>query len=303
MNIYLIGMSGSGKSKTAKYLRDEKGYKMIDLDLYIEETNNESIESIMKNGIEYFRKIEHKSLKELSEKNDNLLIACGGGIITYKQNKEIMKKGLTIFLNASVELIEKHLESSNTVRPLLKVKTFRQLYDERIDLYYEFADKVIDYKDYIQAGNEIDNMIKTRKKILVINGPNLNMLGLRDPNHYGSLTLEKINEIIASDKTFDFEFFQSNWEGAIVDKIQEYKQYDGIIINPAAYTHTSVAIHDALEIVSIPKVEVHLSMVDEREEYRKVNFIHDVVDVCFQGEKELSYVKAVNYLKNKLIML
>jgi 3-dehydroquinate dehydratase-2 len=129
------------------------------------------------------------------------------------------------------------------------------------------------------------------------------MLGLRDPKHYGTLTLEMINQLISSDHTFEYEFFQSNHEGAIVDKLQEYKNYDGIIINPAAYTHTSVAIHDILEIIDIPKVEVHLSMVDEREEYRKVNFVRDVVDITFQGEKALSYGKAVKYLKNKLNVL
>ena len=129
------------------------------------------------------------------------------------------------------------------------------------------------------------------------------MLGLRDPNHYGTLTLADINNMINEEKCFEYEFFQSNHEGAIVDKIQEYRNYDGIIINPAAYTHTSVAIHDALEIVDILKVEVHLSEVDSREEYRKINFVRDVVDATFQGEKAMSYLKAVGYLKNKLNVL
>ena len=90
---------------------------------------------------------------------------------------------------------------------------------------------------------------------------------------------------------------------AQLDKLQEYKKYDGIIINPAAYTHTSVAIHDALEIIDILKVEVHLSEVDNREEYRKVNFVRDVCDMSYQGEKEGSYLKALQYLKNKLNVL
>jgi 3-dehydroquinate dehydratase-2 len=129
------------------------------------------------------------------------------------------------------------------------------------------------------------------------------MLGLRNPSHYGSLTLKEINDLLAKDMSVDIEFYQSNHEGCIVDKLQEYKNYDGIIINPAAYTHTSVAIHDVLEIIDIPKVEVHLSEVDSREEYRKINFVRDVVDVTFQGEKEGSYLKGLGYLKNKLNVL
>ena len=129
------------------------------------------------------------------------------------------------------------------------------------------------------------------------------MLGLRDPNHYGNLTLAELNTYIKMDKTFDFEFFQSNCEGAIIDKLQTYAKYSGIIINPAAYTHTSVAIHDCLEIISIPKVEVHLSEVDNREDYRKINFVRDVCDINFQGKKEKSYIEAVEYLKNILNVL
>ena len=86
-------------------------------------------------------------------------------------------------------------------------------------------------------------------------------------------------------------------------KASNTRKYDGIIINPAAYTHTSVAIHDVLEIIDIPKVEVHLSEVDSREEYRKINFVRDVVDATFQGEKEVSYLKALQYLKNILNVL
>jgi 3-dehydroquinate dehydratase-2 len=216
-----------------------------------------------------------------------------------------MKNGTTIFLNASLEMLNEHLGNSSNPRPLLKVKTLEQIYDERISLYYEFADYIINYTDYESVGNKIMEIIecKNKKRILVVNGPNLNMLGLRDPKHYGTLTLEDINNMISDKKCFEYDFFQSNHEGAIVDKIQEYQNYDAIIINPAAYTHTSVAIHDALEIVDILKVEVHLSEVDSREEYRKVNFIRDAVDATFQGEKELSYLKAVEYLKNKLNVL
>lgn len=137
------------------------------------------------------------------------------------------------------------------------------------------------------------------KKVLVLNGPNLNMLGKRPKEHYGSLTLEQINNLMLEHgKEFELEFYQSNYEGDLVTKIQQSLSYDAIIINPAAYTHTSVAIHDALEMFSGVKIEVHLSHVDDREDFRKINYVRDVCDVCFSGKFEQSYVEALNYLKN-----
>ena len=306
MVIYLIGMPGCGKSKTAKYLQIEKDINVVDLDKVIEEENGMEISTIFnKYGEDYFRVLETRALEKVGKYNHNLVVSCGGGVVTKKENKNAMKNGITVFLDASIETLKEHLESSSSTRPLLKVKTIEQIYNERIDLYYDFADYIVKYKDYIGAANSIMEIMnnQSKKKILVVNGPNLNMLGLRNPNHYGSLTLEEINNMLRSDKSVEIEFFQSNHEGCIVDKLQEYKKYDGIIINPAAYTHTSVAIHDILEIIDILKVEVHLSAVDSREDYRKVNFVRDVVDMTFQGEKEGSYLKALQYLKNKLNVL
>ena len=136
-------------------------------------------------------------------------------------------------------------------------------------------------------------------KVLVLNGPNLNMLGKRPKEHYGTLTLDEINELIKKEADFDFEFFQSNSEGEIVTKIQEavLKNFDAIIINPGAYTHTSVAIHDALEMFNGKKIEVHLSNVDDREDFRRINFVRDVCDKTFSGKLHVSYLEAVRYLK------
>lgn len=137
-------------------------------------------------------------------------------------------------------------------------------------------------------------------KVLVLNGPNLNMLGKRPKEHYGSLTLEEINALMLKEAgdTMYLEFYQSNSEGAIVTKIQECLSYDAVIINPAAYTHTSVAIRDALEMVQGIKIEVHLSHVDEREAFRRINYIRDVCEICFSGKFEGSYIEAIKYLKN-----
>lgn len=138
-------------------------------------------------------------------------------------------------------------------------------------------------------------------KVLVLNGPNLNMLGKRPKEHYGSKTLAEINELILKEANdeMDIEFYQSNHEGDLVTKIQESLLYDAIIINPAAYTHTSVAIRDALEMFTGVKIEVHLSHVDDRDDFRKINFVRDVCQVCFSGKLEGSYIDAIKYLKKR----
>ena len=131
-------------------------------------------------------------------------------------------------------------------------------------------------------------------KILVINGPNLNMLGIREPDIYGKQSFAALEEFIlksAEELGHSVTLFQSNHEGAIVDAIQEaYGKYEGIVINPAAYTHTSIAILDALKAVGIPTVEVHLSDISSREEFRKHSFVSliakkTVCDLGFEGYK------------------
>jgi 3-dehydroquinate dehydratase II len=138
-------------------------------------------------------------------------------------------------------------------------------------------------------------------KILVINGPNLNMLGIREHSNYGILTLPEINNIIETEyNDVNFEFFQSNIEGEIVDKIQNaQKEFDSLIINPGGYAHTSVAIKDALEICKIIKIEVHLSNLVKREDYRQTLLTAGSCDGYISGFKEKGYLAAV-YLTLKL---
>lgn len=137
-------------------------------------------------------------------------------------------------------------------------------------------------------------------KILVLNGPNLNMLGIREPGHYGKETysdLVKKIENYCSENGIDCECFQSNHEGALVDKIQEaYGKIDGIVFNPAAYTHTSVAILDAVKSVSIPTVEIHISKVEEREDFRQVSFIRQAAIKTITGLGTDGYLRAVDAL-------
>ena len=138
-------------------------------------------------------------------------------------------------------------------------------------------------------------------RILIINGPNLNMLGKRDKAQYGNFTLEDLEKsIIAEFPKYKFEFYQSNIEGEIVTKIQDApNKFDALIINPGGYTHTSVAIKDALELINIPKIEVHLSHVNNREEFRKTMITTQSVNGCISGFKGNSYFAAI-YLLDKI---
>lgn len=134
-------------------------------------------------------------------------------------------------------------------------------------------------------------------KILVLHGPNLNMLGIREPEKYGYRTLNDINKELnelAQRLNIYIEFFQSNHEGALVDKIQSaHNEFDGILINPAAYTHTSIAIRDAIVSVNIPAIEVHLSNIHSREEFRQHSYIAPVCVGQISGFKGNSYKLAL----------
>lgn len=140
-------------------------------------------------------------------------------------------------------------------------------------------------------------------KILIINGPNLNLLGIREPELYGKKDYDALcreTEKFCGENSLHCEIFQSNYEGAIVEKIQSaYKNFDAIVINPAAYTHTSVAILDALKAVGLPTCEVHLTDIDTREDFRKNSFVSLYAEKRFCGMGFDGYIKAIEYLKER----
>ena len=141
-------------------------------------------------------------------------------------------------------------------------------------------------------------------KLFIINGPNLNMLGIREPEIYGKLTLQDIEskmKLYCVKNNIDVEFYQSNHEGEIVDIIQSaYKKADGNIINPAAYTHTSVAILDALKAVNIDTVEVHLSDVNEREIFRRFSYVSLFAKKVIKGKGAEGYIEAIDFFLNRI---
>jgi 3-dehydroquinate dehydratase II len=141
-------------------------------------------------------------------------------------------------------------------------------------------------------------------KILVIHGPNLNLLGCRDQSQYGNLTLDKLNALIrktARELDIELSIYQFNSEEKIIRTLQRMrKRCEGVIINPAAYTHYSYAIRDAIELLDIPVVEVHLSDIYRREDFRKISVTKDVCALQIYGKKEQSYVEALHFLHKTL---
>jgi len=143
-------------------------------------------------------------------------------------------------------------------------------------------------------------------RILVLNGPNINMLGIREPDIYGKSTYDDLIDMITdhcSDRDIFVECKQSNHEGDLVDYIQQayFDKVDGIVINPGAYTHTSVAILDAVKAVSIPTVEVHISAVNEREDFRQISYISRAAVKTVMGKGFDGYIEAIDYLADNVI--
>ena len=141
-------------------------------------------------------------------------------------------------------------------------------------------------------------------KIFVINGPNLNILGIREPEHYGKVGYDDLIKMLkdyAKEKKIDIVCYQSNHEGALVDKIQEayFEKADGIVINPGAYTHTSIALLDAVKATSLPTVEVHISDVREREDFRQISYIGLAAAKSIIGHGVTGYIEAIDFLIEK----
>lgn len=141
-------------------------------------------------------------------------------------------------------------------------------------------------------------------KLLIINGPNLNMLGIREPDKYGKKSYDELLNLITehcTDKNIEVLFFQSNHEGDLVDCIQDayYESIDGIVINPGAYTHTSIALLDAIKAVGIPTAEVHISDVSKREDFRQISYIRSACIFTVMGKGFDGYIEAIDFLSER----
>lgn len=309
-NVVFIGFMGCGKTTFGKKISRRLKCPFIDTDKYIENNSGMTISDIFASkGEPYFRSLETDVCRELSDKT-GYIISTGGGIIKSEENMRLLKKNsVIVYLKATPEHIFRNIGNDND-RPLLrggdKMEKITKLMNERIPVYESLADITV-----FVAGDTVshvtDKILKSleeilMRKICVIHGPNLNFTGIREKGIYGTRTLDDINNRITEEAQkmgFEIDIFQSNYEGAIIDKLQKcyYDNVDGIIINPGAYTHYSYAIHDAIASVQIPTIEVHLSNIHKRDEFRhkSVTAPACVGQMCGFGEN--GYILAMTALK------
>lgn len=276
VHIYLIGLTGCGKTTLGAELARALGWPFIDLDREIVRKTGQTVESIFaSSGETGFRKIETQVLKDVSLGEVSAVIATGGGAVLNSDNVQTMRqRGVIIRILREPQAILSSLELEG--RPLLAQDPDRiyTLAREREPHYKRAADYCIINEDSPEKGLEALMMISAEfgKRILVLNGPNINRLGTREPDVYGSKTYEMLCaelEEQALALAVKLEIRQSNHEGVLIDWIQEAADaFDGILINPGAYTHTSIALLDAIKSIQIPVVEVHLSNIHARESFR-----------------------------------
>ena len=315
-NIVLIGFMGSGKSTVGIRLSYYMRRTVMDTDKLIEKKQGRKISDIFAcEGEEYFRQLETQMLKELKDKLQYHIISVGGGTPVREENRALLKQlGTVVYLRVRPETVYERLKN-DTTRPLLQcenpLERIEQLLAQRSAAYESCADVILDV-DHMSMEEILKTIEKnkcTRRKekkmkLLVINGPNLNFLGIREKSVYGTQDynyLLKMIEDKAKESGNDITVFQSNHEGAIIDRIQEayFDGTQGIVINPGAYTHYSYAIRDALASITVPKVEIHISDITKREEFRKVSVTAPVCDKQIYGQGLDGYLQAIDFIINK----
>lgn len=309
-NLVLIGFMGSGKTSIGLKLSYKLRMTVEDTDKLIERREGKSISEIFAGqGEEYFRQKETVLLSELAEQKFQRIYSVGGGTPVREKNRELLKRlGMVVYLRARPETIYERLKN-DTTRPLLQCENplarIRELLESRKEAYEDCADVIIDVDD-LNIDAVLSKIIKeiNGMKLLVINGPNINFLGIREKNVYGTQDYQYLLDQIqkkAENAGSDITVFQSNHEGAIIDRIQEayFDGTEGIIINPGAYTHYSYAIRDALASITVPKVEIHISDITKREDFRKVSVTAPVCDKQIYGQGLDGYLQAIDFILNK----
>ncbi len=308
-NLVLIGFMGSGKTSVGLKLSYRMRMPVEDTDKLIERREGRSINEIFADdGEEYFRQLETELLEELKVKSRGRIFSVGGGTPIRPENRALLKQlGTVIYLRVQPETVYERLKN-DTSRPLLQcddpLQRIRELLDYRKEAYEACADIVIDV-DEMDMENILKVIVKEtgKMKLLVINGPNINFLGIREKSVYGTQDYQYLLDMIqkkAEDTGNSITVFQSNHEGAIIDRIQEayFDGTEGIVINPGAYTHYSYAIRDALASITVPKVEIHISDITQREEFRKVSVTAPVCDKQIYGQGLDGYLQAIDYICN-----
>ena len=310
-NLVLIGFMGSGKTSVGLKLSYRLRMTVEDTDKLIERREGRSIREIFASrGEEYFRQLESALLAELTGQRYARIYSVGGGTPVREENRRLLKKlGKVIYLRVKPETVYERLKG-DTSRPLLQCEDplgrIRELMESRREAYESCADVIVDADEL-----EMDTLINkieeegNKMKLLVINGPNLNFLGIREKSVYGTQDYQYLLELIqgkAESTGCDITVFQSNHEGAIIDRIQEayFDGTEGIVINPGAYTHYSYAIRDALASIAVPKVEIHISDITRREEFRKISVTAPACDRQIYGQGVDGDLQAIDFILNKI---
>lgn len=319
-NIVLIGFMGSGKTTLGLKLSYLLRMPVEDTDKLIERQEGRSITQIFADdGESYFRELETELLRKCGEQKYERILSVGGGTPVNPVNRPLLHQcGTVVYLRVSPEVVYGRLKN-DTTRPLLQCEDpltrIRELLEIRDKIYAECADIILDVdnRHSDELAEELQLQLRKQKdiqrkkerkkmKILVINGPNLNFLGIREKKIYGTQDYQYLLDLIdkkAKETGEEIQVFQSNHEGAIIDRIQEaYSDgTEGIVINPGAYTHYSYAIRDALASVDIPKVEIHISDITSREEFRKISVTAPVCNRQIYGQGLDGYLQAIDFLR------
>lgn len=306
-NLVLIGFMGSGKTSVGVKLSYRLQVSVEDTDKLIERREGRSINEIFADdGEEYFRQLETELLGELAGKNGSRIYSVGGGTPVRTENRGLLKRlGKVVYLRVSPETVYERLKNDST-RPLLQcgdpLGRIRQLMEERREAYETCADVIID-ADKLDMESILKRIVEEteKMKLLVINGPNINFLGIREKSVYGTQDYRYLMDMIkkkGEETGSEITVFQSNHEGAIIDRIQEayFDGTEGIVINPGAYTHYSYAIRDALASIQVPKVEIHISDITKREEFRKISVTAPACDRQIYGKGLDGYLQAIDYI-------
>jgi len=317
-NIILTGFMGCGKTTVGIRLSYKLQMPVEDTDKLIEQREGRSISQIFaEDGEACFREMETRMLEEIRDRNYSRIISVGGGTPVKPENRKILKQcGTVVYFRVSPETVYERLKN-DTSRPLLQCEDpftrIRTLLESRRDAYEEGADIIIDadnksmeavLEELVAALQAKEEEERHKMKLLVINGPNLNFLGIREKSVYGNQDYQYLLDMIhnkAQESGSDITVFQSNHEGAIIDRIQEayFDGTEGIVINPGAYTHYSYAIRDALASITVPKVEIHISDITQREDFRKVSVTAPVCDKQIYGQGLNGYLQAIDYILTK----
>ena len=298
-NIVLAGMPGSGKTTVGRELAALSGKPFVDLDAEIVKRAGKPIPDVFaQEGEGAFRDLETEVLKEACARGGQI-IATGGGAVLREENRAAMRR------TGQVYRLRRRLEDLPTAgRPLSQAGKLEEMARVRGPLYEAAADRdVWNDKSPAETAGRIwrDFMSEKKKRILVINGPNMNLLGIRQPEIYGNTDYVDLENMITAEAErlgVSVSFFQSNHEGDLVDAIQQayFDKVDGILINPGAYTHTSIALLDAVKSVGIPTVEVHISDPDKREEFRRVSYIREACVGSIRGHGVQGYLEGLKLL-------